>query len=221
MLLRALLTARAVAWVALAASLVGCRPPAPPPPPTTALPPSLRLLGSPCTPGTTKTRPGEQDRSIEATCGADGHVSIVVLGGYHAVTGSHNDGWHPSGDSQSYPDEPRFELEAPIQPPPRVLATITLGRTGSRQGPDVTELTVYADGFHLWIKGVDSYAAQFPTAALTVADRRYLTAEDEFRLRDGLGLPLDTPLDDDEALARALQKLPSVPPGRAGHLDRR
>jgi hypothetical protein len=182
-------------------------------PPTTPLPPIVAELGSPCVHDTTTRSPGQiRMREIDTTCGPGGRASIVELADYVTITGKH---FVPGYDLD---DDPRFHgtFQGPIVYPPGVLRVITLAR--SRRGQDVIEVTVYADGWRLWIKGVDEVGQQFPTAGLLIADRRYLTAADVDRIHDRMGLSRDVPLDDDQALRRALGKLPSLPPGKDGEL---
>ncbi|APR74690.1 Hypothetical protein A7982_00036 [Minicystis rosea] len=148
-------------------------------------------------------------REIDTRCGAGGRTSVVALGDYDTITGRHR------YDVDSDPDL-RDTFKGPILFPKAVLGVITLAR-GVGEG-NVSEITVYADGWLLWIKGVKAESEQFPTARLHIIDRRYLTARDERWFRDTFKLTAEVALDDDEALRRALRKLPSVPPGKTGQV---
>ena len=196
-----LLVATLVASCAHAAAQLG--------PPKTPLPLRIAALGEACPPDEPEgARAAAAFPEIEIRCGTHHRVSIVMLGDYTAVTGKRLG----SGAAYEFSDDPLFPKtpEGRMTLPRRASSAWSRSRGFRRQ---VDEITVYADGWRLWVRGVHEVAEQFPTAALTIFDRRYLTPADEARLREGLGVPGNVALDDDEALSRALAKLPLAAAG--------
>jgi hypothetical protein len=160
--------------------------------PTVDLPAGVEALGTPCSRQTTGY-----------VCGAAHRVSSVRLTDYEAITGRDgSDGDDPLAPSRHV---------TPVMFPTRILGVITLARDWSRPGghQHVNEITVFADGPRLWIRAVHEYAEQFPTASLTILDRRWLEADHAGRILDALDLPRNVDLDDDDALRRALSAMPN------------
>jgi hypothetical protein len=128
-------------------------------------------------------------------CGRDGRISAVLLNDYWAITGKRP---APAQGEYLFEDDP-IAMQAPIDMPTTLVGRVVFGTRSAG------EISVYADGWRLWLRGLLEGDAQFPTGAITIVDRRYMTTEQAAKIGDALGVSPDD-LYDDARLVGALAR---------------
>jgi hypothetical protein len=186
------------------------RPASPLADPSTKLPWFAARIGEPCD---TDIEWGGGDEHCTA-----GRISYVTRWG----PGVHNliTGVVPSQGCCSYGVPCRQSWEPPAQSPTGALPpTLLATRTAARVGLDTDEQRIYVDGAYLWVVGVSEVSVSCRRGSILIADRRLLADADRTFVREVLDLEDPVDLDDDEALKRAVEALPSLPPGTNGYLE--